>query len=258
MRGVILAGGFAKRMMPASKVINKHLMPVYIDGIGSIPMIYFALNTLIKSGINEILIITSDEAAGMMVDMVGDGRKFGDSVDITYKIQNMHDPLRPVGIAGALKLAKVFTGDEKFAVILGDNFFEDSFEYEISQFKNSDYKGHIFLKKVDDPERFGVAHINMDNNEVIDIEEKPKVPKSNYASTGLYLFDKCVYDIADTLVVSDRKELEIVDIHNTLISSKSLRSSFVKNFWHDLGTPKSMMTAQEYLKNKDFKFVFNM
>ena len=255
MRGIILAGGFAKRMSPASKVINKHLMPVYLNGYSAIPMIYFPIDTLLKSGITEILIITSDEAAGMMVDMLGDGKKFGKDIDFTYKIQNMHDETRPVGIAGALKLAKVFTGNEKFAVILGDNFYEDSFEKDIKDFENGNYSGHIFLKSVSDPERFGVANINS-NNEVIDLEEKPKNPKSNFASTGLYLFEKSVYEIADTLVISHRKELEIVDIHNRLIKNNSLKASFVRNFWHDLGTPSSMNYAIEHLNNKNFKLSF--
>lgn len=255
MRGIILAGGFAKRMLPASKVINKHLMPVYLDGIGAIPMIYFALNTLIRSGIKEILIVTSDEAAGMMVDMLGNGTKFGDNIDFTYKIQNMHDEKRPIGIAGALKLARIFTGEEKFTVILGDNFFEDSFEKEIINFERGNYKGHIFLKSVGDPERFGVANINS-RNEVINLEEKPKNPKSNLASTGLYLFDKSVYEIADTLIVSDRKELEIVDIHNKLIKQNMLNASFVNGFWHDLGTPHSMAYATDNLRKINFKLSF--
>ena len=256
-KSVILAGGFAKRMMPASKVINKHLMPVYLNEIGSVPMIYFSLNTLIRSGLKEILIITSDESAGMMVDMLGDGKRFGDDVDFTYKIQNMHDETRPIGIAGALKLAKVFTDDEKFAVILGDNFFEDSFEKDIENFENGNYGGHIFLKSVIDPFRFGVASINS-NNEVIALEEKPKIPKSNFASTGFYLFDKNVYSIADTLTISTRKELEIVDIHNKLIKNNSLKASFVENFWHDLGTPSSMNYATEYMNNKKFKLSFHV
>ena len=256
MKGVILAGGFAKRMSPCSKTINKHLMPVYIKNYGAIPMIYFPINTLINSGIKEILIITSDEAAGLMIDSLGDGRKFGDGVDFTYKIQNMHDATRPIGIAGALKLAKSFTNNEKFAVILGDNFYEDSFIQEIEDFSNNDYLGHIFLKGVVDPERFGVATIN-DKKEVIELIEKPKDPKSIYASTGLYLFDKCVYNIAETLVVSNRKELEIVDIHNKLIAQNKLKASFIKNFWHDLGTPQSIKTAEEYIEINNFKLSFS-
>ena len=255
MRGVILAGGLAKRMLPASKVINKHLMPVYIDAIGAVPMIYFPLNTLIKSGIKEILIVTSEKSAGMMVDMLGDGNKFGENVDFTYKVQNMNNEKRPVGIAGALKLARVFTENEKFAVILGDNFFEDSFEKEIKEFESGRHMGHIFLKSVNDPERFGVVNMNS-NNEIIDIEEKPNNPKSNYASTGMYLFDKAVYNIANNLVVSNRKELEIVDIHNQLIARKELSLSFVNKFWHDLGTPKSIRFAEKYLQQVNFEFNF--
>jgi len=255
MRGICLSGGNAQRMRPSSRVINKHLMPVYLKDYGAIPMIYFPLNTLIRSGIKEILIVTSDQAAGMMVDMLGDGDRFG--VDLTYKIQSLNNPNKPIGIAGALKLAKGFTGDEKFAVILGDNFYENSFAKEVQEFDQNDYLGHIFLKGVHDPERFGVAELN-DKNEVISLEEKPKTPKSNYASTGLYLFDKVVYDIAEKLKVSKRNELEIVDIHNQLIAEQKLKASFIDGFWHDLGTPASMRHAEQRLEELKFRLSFQV
>jgi glucose-1-phosphate thymidylyltransferase len=236
MKGVILAGGTGSRMKPATFVTNKHLLPIYTDQ-GALPMIFYPINTLVSSGIEEILIISSRDHSGPIIHNLGDGHAFG--ARFTYKIQ---DVMRvELGIASALKLAQGFTGDDPFAVILGDNFYEDSFSDEMTFFKGScPNSARIFLKEVDDPERFGVYHEG-------EIEEKPKNPKSNMAVTGLYLYHPKVYDIAEKLIPSKRGELEITDVNQHYCESKSMDVSVVKGFWSDMGTPQSIRRTQDFV-----------
>lgn len=242
MKGVILAGGTGTRMKPATYVTNKHLLPIYTDQ-GAMPMIFYPINTLTGSGVSQILIISSREHSGPIIQNLSDGFSFG--ADFTYKIQDTNRV--EMGIASALKLARDFTGDDPFAVILGDNFFEDHFSSEFEEFKNHAGKNaKIFTKSVPDPERFGVYHEGT-------IEEKPASPKSNMAVTGLYLYTPDVYELADSLKPSRRGELEITDINQSLCSSESMSISEVQGFWSDMGTPQSISRTQEFIRESDYK-----
>jgi len=236
MKGVILAGGAGTRMRPATFVTNKHLLPVYSHE-GAVPMIFYPIRTLVDSGVDDILIISSKEHSGSIIQNLGDGFKF--NAKFSYRIQ---DTTRiEMGIASALKLAQDFTGSDPFAVILGDNFFEDNFGDHFRSFELEKTEGSkIFLKPVPDPERFGVYH---DGN----IEEKPEAPKSNLAVTGLYLYHKDVYDMAERLKPSGRGELEISDINQEYCQKGSMETVVIDGFWSDMGTPQSMIRTQEFL-----------
>jgi glucose-1-phosphate thymidylyltransferase len=242
MRGVVLAGGTGTRMSPATKIVNKHLLPVYSEQ-GAIPMIFYPINTLVNSGCKDILVISSKDHSGSIIQNLGDGSNFG--ANFTYRIQDSSRV--PMGIASALKIAKDFTRNEPFAVILGDNFFEDFFEDEIIFFCNScTSSAKIFIKEVDDPHRFGVYSEGS-------IEEKPLKPKSNLAVTGLYLYNSNVYEIAESLSVSKRGELEISDVNQHYCKLKSMDVSVVSGFWSDVGTPNSMKRTQDFVSKSGYK-----
>ena len=198
MRGIILSGGSATRLRPCTKVTSKQLLPIY-----NRPMIYYPLNTLIKAGVKEILIIVAPERAGDYLNLLGSGRQFG--VKLTYEIQD-----KPRGLAEAFIIGENFIDEDNVTLILGDNIFEDDFTEDIRSFQKG---AKIFAKKVKDPERFGVVEIN-NKAEVLSIEEKPLKPKSNLAITGLYIYDPRVIDVAKKLKPSARGELKIVDVHN--------------------------------------------
>jgi glucose-1-phosphate thymidylyltransferase len=234
MKGVILAGGTGSRMMPCTKVTNKHLLNVYNK-----PMIYFPLQTLIDAGIKEILIVSGPGHAGHFLNLLGSGKELG--ITLSYTIQE-----KAGGIAEALGLAEDFADNEPVIVILGDNIFEDKFD--ISDFKQG---ARIFLKQVSDPERFGVAELNGKN--VIGIEEKPKQPKSNYCVTGLYIYDSDVFDVIKTLKPSGRGELEITDVNNSYINKGNMDATFVKGFWSDAGTFESLYKASTLVREKEQK-----
>jgi glucose-1-phosphate thymidylyltransferase len=238
MKGVILAGGTGSRMKPATFVTNKHLLPIYTDK-GAIPMVFYPIDTLVGSGIKDILIISSREHSGPIIQNLGDGFSFG--ADFTYKVQDTKRV--DMGIASALKLAKDFTRDEPFSVILGDNFFEDHFLSEFSHFAEASTSAKIFVKKVPDPNRFGVYHDGS-------IEEKPSSPKSDMAVTGLYLYRPDVYDVADSLIPSVRGELEVTDINQHYCSCGLMSVSEIGGFWSDMGTPASISRTQDFL-NQD-------
>jgi glucose-1-phosphate thymidylyltransferase len=241
MKGVILAGGFGTRMQPSTSVTNKHLLPVY-SNLGAVPMIYYPITTLKNSGVDDILLVTSRDHAGHMVQVLGDGEDFG--VNFTYKIQEMDRT--PTGIAQALKLSRDFVGEDNFAVLLGDNFYDDSFADEFASFSREDFDAMIFLSEVDDPERFGVARLN-EEGRVIDIEEKPCNPKSNLAVTGLYLYSSNVFELVDDLKPSERGELEISHINDIYAKSGNLGHCNMDGFWSDMGTPESMLRTQEFI-----------
>lgn len=237
MKGIILAGGFGTRMKPATSVTNKHLLPIYSDS-GAVPMMFYPIRTLVSSGIRQILVVSSREHSGPIIQNLGDGSDFG--ADFTYKVQ---DPEKSgLGIASALKLSEGFTEGERFAVILGDNFYEDNFQTEFSDFERSTLKARLFTKEVEDPERFGVY---FDGG----IEEKPKFPKSNTAVTGLYLYTPHVYQVASSLKPSSRGELEISDINNFYCTQKMADVCRVGGFWSDMGTPASMLRTQDFLNS---------
>lgn len=265
--GVILAGGRGTRLAPQTEIHNKHLLPVYSPQ-GAVPMIWYPLNTLVSSGCTKIIIVSSQEHCGDIMEFLGDGRRFG--VDICYKIQDHNDPKRPVGIASAMKLIEgVVSSNEAFMVILGDNLYEESFEDEFKKFsdeyllhssqkypynKFAGRTAHIFLKEVHDPERFGVATI--DGTKVTKIVEKPKNPESNFAVTGLYFFTPHVFQLLPKLTVSGRGELEVSDINNWYVENNSMNSTILKGFWHDLGTIPSMLHAQNWINKNNYTIPF--
>ncbi len=226
MKGVILAGGTGSRLLPLTKVTNKHLLPVYDR-----PMIFYPLQKLIDAGIEEIMIVSGRGHAGHFLELLGSGAAFG--VRLTYEIQDGAG-----GIAQALGLARKWAQGDSIAVILGDNIFEDDFREKITSFTSG---GRIFLKKVPDANRFGVAQVEGDR--VIGIEEKPKEPKSNLAVTGLYLYDSAVFEIISTLKPSARGELEITDVNNAYIARGAMGFSVLEGFWSDAGTFDSLMRA---------------
>ncbi|MCT4592163.1 MAG: sugar phosphate nucleotidyltransferase [Candidatus Gracilibacteria bacterium] len=232
-KGVILAGGTGTRLYPATKITNKHLLPIY-----NRPMIYYPIETLKRAGIEEVLIICGDEHAGDFTRLLQDGDEFG--MHFTYRVQ-----VGSGGIAQALSLAENFACNENIAVILGDNIYEDDFSDIISDFEQG---AHIFLKKVHDPERFGVAELDK-NKKVINIEEKPLKAKTNYAATGLYLYDKTVFDKIKKCKPSTRGELEITDVSNMYINSSEMTASFCQGEWTDAGTHESFFRASSIARD---------
>jgi glucose-1-phosphate thymidylyltransferase len=226
MKGIILAGGTGSRLFPLTKVTNKHLLPVYDK-----PMIYYPLHTLINAGITEIMIVSGRGHAGHFLELLGSGMEFG--VSLTYEIQETAG-----GIAQALGLAASWADDDGVAVILGDNIFEDNVKADVASFNKG---AKIFLKEVVDAQRFGVAELKKDH--VISIEEKPPLPKSNFAVTGLYLYDNEVFSIIRSLKPSGRGELEITDVNNTYIQKEMMQYAILKGFWSDAGTFDSLLRA---------------
>jgi glucose-1-phosphate thymidylyltransferase len=235
MKGVICAGGHGTRMMPCTKVTNKHLLNCYNK-----PIIYYPLQTLIDAGIKEILIVSGPGHAGDFLNLLGSGKDFG--VKLSYAVQE-----EAGGIAQAVAMAEDFADNGPIAVILGDNIFEDKFNFD--EFK---FGARIYLKDVEDPERFGVAELNEDGK-VKSIEEKPKIPKSNFAVTGLYVFDPRVFDIIKTLKPSGRGELEITDVNNAYLKGDQLNGKKVNGFWTDAGTFESCHRASCLVREKELK-----
>lgn len=244
MKGVILAGGFGTRLRPFTNRLNKGMAPLYTPE-GAIPQLLFPIKTLVNSGITEILIVTSRDHCGQIVELLGDGTEY--DCELTYRIQEMDRPV--VGIAQALGLAQTFVGNDSFAVVLGDNFYEDTFKEEFDSFEKNGDISAIFLKEVHDPERFGVATLD-DNKNVTKIVEKPAQPETNFAVTGLYLYTPHVFEIVPTLEPSARKELEITDINNYYVDSNDMIAYVLDGFWHDCGLPKSAKRVQDYLWEK--------
>jgi len=235
MKGVILAGGTGSRLYPLTKVTNKHLLPVYDK-----PMIYYPMETLINAGIKDIMIVSGRGHAGHFVELLGSGVEHG--VHFTYEIQE-----KAGGIAQALSLAKDFVDGDSVTVILGDNIFQDNIKEDVANFNGG---AKIFLKEVSDAHRFGVAELK--GEKVIGIEEKPKEPKSNFAVTGLYMYDSEVFDAIKTLKPSGRGELEITDVNNYYINKGMMEYGILEGFWSDAGTFESLLRAgmmvKQYIK----------
>lgn len=229
MKGIVLAGGTGSRLYPLTKVTNKHLLPV-----GNKPMIYHPIHKLIEVGIEEILIVTGTEHMGDVVNLLGSGKDFG--CRFTYKVQD-----EAGGIAQALGLAENFAGDDPVVVILGDNIFEQSLQKAVSNYQGTG--AQILIQEVHDPERYGVAEL--DGDKVVSIEEKPELPKSNYAVTGIYFYDATVYECIKTLKPSGRGELEITDVNNYYIEKGAMTSSVLEGWWTDAGTPDSYKHANK-------------
>lgn len=234
MRGIILSGGSGSRLSPLTKITSKQLLPIYNK-----PMIYYPLNTLIKAGIKEILIIVAPERAGDYLNLLGSGKQFG--VKFTYEIQD-----KPEGLAQAFLIAENFIDNESVAMILGDNIFEDDFTEEIKSFKSG---AKIFAKQVADPQRFGVVKINKDLK-AEKIVEKPKEFISDLAVTGLYIYDNRVVEVAKNIKPSERGELEITDVNNWYLEKNELEVAKVFGDWLDAGTFDSLLKAQNIAKEK--------
>jgi len=234
MRGIILSGGSGTRLRPLTKITSKQLLPVY-----NRPMIYYPLNTLIKAGIKEILIIVAPERAGDYLNLLGSGKEFG--VRFTYEIQD-----KPEGLAQAFLIGEKFIGQDEVAMILGDNIFEDDFSEDIRNFHGG---AKVFAKKVADPERFGVVKFGADMK-AEKIIEKPQEYLSDYAVTGLYVYDNRVIEVAKTMKPSSRGELEITDVNNWFLERGELEVAEVKGEWLDAGTFDSLLRAQNFAKEK--------
>ena len=234
MKGIILAGGGGTRLKPLTLVTSKQLLPIYNK-----PMIFYPLNTLRKAGITDILIIVAPDHAGDFLKLLGSGNDFG--CRFTYEIQD-----KPEGLAQAFIIGENFIGKDNATLILGDNLFEDDFTKAIQTF---DQGGRVFAKKVEDPERFGVVEFN-DDMKAMSIEEKPEKPKSNYAVTGLYIYDNSVVKRAKSLKPSARGELEITDLNNLYLKDNKLDVALVNGKWFDTGTFESMHAAIEFVRKK--------
>jgi glucose-1-phosphate thymidylyltransferase len=237
MKGVILAGGTGTRLFPLTKVTNKHLLPV-----GKEPMIFHPIEQLVSAGISEILIVTSTNHMGEIVKVLGGGHDFG--CEFTYRVQE-----EPLGIAHALALAERFAGHEKIVVLLGDNIFEYSIKPYVEHFRNQKNGARVLITEVSDPSRFGIAAL--DETQIIEIEEKPQIPKTNYAVVGVYMYDPDVFDIIRTISPSDRNEYEITSVNNEYIRRGMLQYDIVKGKWMDTGTFESYLQANEILYSLD-------
>jgi glucose-1-phosphate thymidylyltransferase len=230
MRGVILAGGLGSRLRPLTNVTNKHLLPVYDK-----PMVYYPIQCLLNAGISEILLVTGGDHAGDFLKLLGNGKRLGIK-DLHYTYQEGEG-----GIADALKLAEDFVDDERVCVILGDNIIEGNIRQAVETFEQQGTGAKVLLKEVDDPERFGVARF--ENDRVVQIIEKPTDPPSNFAVTGIYMYDNDVFSIAQTLKPSQRGELEITDVNNAYLERGDLTYDILEGWWTDAGTFDSLFKA---------------
>ena len=230
MKGVVLAGGTGSRLFPLTKITNKHLLPIYDK-----PMIYYPIQVLVDAGIKDILIVTGGRNAGDFLRLLANGKEFGlKHLDFTYQEGEG-------GIADALGLAEHFADGQKICVILGDNIIEGSIREAVEEFRQQPRGAKILLKEVDDAERFGVAE--MHDGKIVGIEEKPRKPKSQFAVTGIYMYDETVFDKCRTLVPSGRGELEITDVNNAYIREGNMTFAHLNGWWTDAGTFESLHRA---------------
>jgi len=230
MKGVVLAGGTGSRLFPLTKITNKHLLPIYDR-----PMIYYPIQTLVNAGIEDIMIVTGGRNSGDFLRLLANGKEFG-LKHINYTYQEGEG-----GIADALDLAEHFADGQKICVVLGDNIIERDIRQAADRFRAQSVGAHVLLKEVPDAERFGVAELAGDR--IAGIEEKPKHPKSNYAVTGIYMYDATVFRKIKELVPSGRGELEITDVNNAYIREGSMTFSFLQGWWTDAGTFDSLLRA---------------
>jgi len=230
MKGVVLAGGTGSRLFPLTKITNKHLLPIYDR-----PMIYYPIQTLVDAGIQDIMLVTGGRNSGDFLRLLANGKAFG-LQHINYTYQEGEG-----GIADALALAEHFADGHKICVILGDNIIEGSVRQAADRFRQQPQGAHILLKQVSDAERFGVAEVAA--GRVLAIEEKPARPKSNFAVTGIYMYDATVFDKIRTLVPSGRGELEITDVNNAYIREGTMSFSMLDGWWTDAGTFDSLLRA---------------
>lgn len=234
--GVILAGGLGTRMLPLTKITNKHLLPVY-----NLPMIYYPIKTLVDAGIKDIVLVTGGTHSGSFVQLLGNGKEFGLN-SLQYVYQEGEG-----GIADALRLTQRITRESPIAVILGDNLFQESISKHVEAFKAQPDGAYIVLKKVVHPNRFGVPTFNS-KQQILKITEKPKKPDSNYAVTGLYFYDSQVFKIIATLKPSKRGELEITDVNNAYLKQGLLKHGIIDGWWSDCGTFQSLHSTSTLIR----------
>ena len=230
LKGIVLAGGLGSRLGPLTKITNKHLLPVYDK-----PMVYYPIMQLAGAGIRDIMIVTGGHHAGEFLRLLGDGRQFG-LTHLNFAYQEGEG-----GIAQALGLARHFTQGKRIVVILGDNIFENPLAPYINNYRKQKKGARVLLKKVPDPERFGVAEL--EKNRIVSIVEKPKTPKTYLAVTGIYMYDERVFDIISTLKPSARGELEITDVNNAYLREGVLEHDLLGGWWTDSGTFESLHRA---------------
>ncbi|HEY6247785.1 MAG TPA: sugar phosphate nucleotidyltransferase [Pyrinomonadaceae bacterium] len=230
MKGVVLAGGLGTRLGPLTSVTNKHLLPVFDQ-----PMIYYPIQTLVNAGITDIMVVTGGSSAGDFLRLLGNGKAFG-LKHLNYTYQEGEG-----GIADALSLVEHFASHNPVCVILGDNIIEGNISSAVRSYSSQGKGAKILLKKVPDPQRFGVPKLN--GSSVVRIEEKPEVPQSDYAVIGIYMYDSEVYDIIRTLKPSGRGELEITDVNNAYISRGQMTWEELDGWWTDAGTFESLLRA---------------
>jgi glucose-1-phosphate thymidylyltransferase len=230
MKGVVLAGGLGSRLRPLTSVTNKHLLPVYDQ-----PMIYYPIQTLVNAGITDIMIVTGGNSAGDFLKLLGNGKAFG-LKHLNYTYQEGEG-----GIAAALSLVEHFAGSESICVVLGDNIIQGNIRAAADAYREQDRGAKILLRKVPDPQRFGVPEL--DGKRVLRIEEKPQDPKSDYAVIGIYMYDARVFQIISTLKPSGRGELEITDVNNAYIDRGEMTWDELEGWWSDAGTFESLLHA---------------
>lgn len=238
MKGVILAGGLGSRLYPLTYATNKHLLPVFNK-----PMVYYPLETLVKAGINEVMIVVGGPHAGHFIRVLKNGEEYG-LKHLEFAFQEGEG-----GIAAALNLARKFAEKDSLCVILGDNCTDASIKKDVKNFKNG---AQIFLKEVPDPERFGVPTFDK-KGKISAITEKPKKPSSNYAVTGLYIYDNTVFKKIDRIKPSSRGELEITDINNLYLKENKLKHFILDGYWRDAGTFETLFEANKYWAEKGKK-----
>lgn len=236
MRGVVLAGGLGTRLLPLTKVTNKHLLPVYDR-----PMIYYPIQALANAGIDEIMLVTGGNSAGDFLKLLGNGKEFG-LKRLNYTYQEGEG-----GIADALRLAEHFADGESVCVVLGDNIIEGNIARAAQAFRQQDGGAKILVKEVKDPQRFGVPVL--EGKRVVKIEEKPVNPQSPFAVTGMYFYDAEVFPIIKTLKPSKRGELEITDVNNAYIAEGSLTWDILEGWWTDAGTIESLYLANQLVSH---------
>ncbi len=234
MKGIILSGGSGTRLRPLTKITSKQLLPVYDR-----PMIYYPLNTLLKAGIKDILIIVAPQYAGDYLNLLGSGKEFG--ARFTYEVQD-----EPRGLADAFLIGESFIDGEDVVMILGDNIIEDDVSDEIKNFKGG---AKVFAKKVPDPERFGVVRFD-ESGKPVEIVEKPKERIGDSALIGLYIYDGRVVEVAKEVEPSERNELEIVDLHRWYLKRGELEVAQIRGEWIDAGTFDSLLSAQSLAKER--------
>jgi glucose-1-phosphate thymidylyltransferase len=232
LKGVVLAGGLGSRLRPLTAVTNKHLLPVYDQ-----PMIYYPIQTLVNAGIKDIMVVTGGNSAGDFLKLLGNGKAFG-LKHINYTYQEGEG-----GIAQALSLVEHFAGGDPVCVVLGDNIIEGNIAAAVRSYRHQGGGAKIILKKVPDPERFGVPEL--DGPRVLRIEEKPQSAKSEYAVIGIYMYDAEVYSIIRTLKPSGRGELEITDVNNAYIERDEMTWEELNGWWTDAGTFESLLHASQ-------------